>query len=93
MEIGGSVDYSKYLRDRAAEMNEFMLTAPEPASSEFFTLAALCRDGADRIERQSHRGRPWLVSPSQPRPSAAERRAKQADDTSDQRLPSPLPLC
>jgi hypothetical protein len=85
------MDYAKYLRDRAVEMNEFMLTAPEPASSEFFTLAALCRDGADRIERQSHRGRPWLVSPSDLThvPSRAERRAKQVDDASDERLPSP----
>jgi hypothetical protein len=86
------MDYAKYLRDRAAEMSEFSLTASEPASSEFFKLASLCRDGADRIERQPHRGRPWLVSPSEPRPSPAEGRAKQVDDTSDQRLPSPLPL-
>lgn len=86
------MDYAKYLRDRAAEMSEFTLTAPEPASSEFFKLASLCRDGADRIERQSHRGRRWLVSPSEPRPGPAERRAKQVDDASDARLPSPLPL-
>jgi hypothetical protein len=85
------MDYAKYLRDRGAEMSAFTLTAPEPASSEFFKLASLCRDAADGIERQSHRGRPWLVSPS-PRPGPAEGRAKQVDDASDARLPSPLPL-
>jgi hypothetical protein len=86
------MDYAKYLQDRAAEMTEFILTATEPAASEFFKLASLCRESADRIERQSHRGRPWLVSPSEPRPSPAERRVQRVDDASDERLPSPLPI-
>jgi hypothetical protein len=55
------MEHPKYLRERAAEMSEFALTATEPASSEFFKLASLCRDSADRIERLSHRG-PWIIS-------------------------------
>jgi hypothetical protein len=55
------MDYSKYLRDRAAEMSEFTLTAPEPACSDFFKLAALCRDSADRVER-SRGGPSWAHS-------------------------------
>jgi hypothetical protein len=55
------MEYSKYLRERAAEMSEFALTATEPAASEFFKLASLCRDSADRIERLSLRGA-WINS-------------------------------
>ena len=83
------MDYLKYLRDRAAEMSEFALSATEPASSEFFKLASLCRDSADRVERLSRGGRPWLVSPKEgaPSPSAAsvspaETRVRQEDDAS-----------
>jgi len=59
------MDYAKYLRERAAEMSELALTATEPAASvEFFKLASLCRDSAERIERLS-KGRPWHVSRSE----------------------------
>ncbi len=55
------MDYAKYLRERAAEMSELALTATEPAASvEFFKLASLCRDSAERVERLSQ-GRAWLV--------------------------------
>lgn len=97
--IGGVMDYLKYLRDRAEEMREFALMVKEPASSEFFKLATLCRDSADRVERLSRGGRPWLVSriesapnPSEPRPSAAQTGFRQEDDASGERLPSSLPL-
>lgn len=75
------MDYSKYLRDRAAELSEFTLTAPEPASSEFFKLAALCRDSADRIER-SRGGRSWAVSrkESAPNPSAPSDRSSETHE-------------
>jgi hypothetical protein len=56
------MDYAKYLRERAAEMSELALTATEPAASvEFFKLASLCRDSAERVERLSP-GRLWGVS-------------------------------
>jgi hypothetical protein len=56
------MDYAKYLRERAAEMSELALTATEPAASvEFFKLASLCRDSAERVERLSP-GRRWDVS-------------------------------
>jgi hypothetical protein len=56
------MDYAKYLRERAAEMSELALTATEPAASvEFFKLASLCRDSAERVERLSP-GRQWEVS-------------------------------
>jgi hypothetical protein len=59
------MDYARYLRERAAEMSELALTATEPAASvEFYKLASLCRDSAERIERLS-RGRPWHVSRSE----------------------------
>ena len=59
------MDYAKYLRERAAEMSELALTATEPAASvEFFKLASLCRDSAERVERLS-KGRPWHVSRSE----------------------------
>ncbi|HUC65144.1 MAG TPA: hypothetical protein VMA53_06940 [Stellaceae bacterium] len=46
-------------------MSELALTATEPAASvEFFKLASLCRDSAERIERLS-KGRPWHVSRSE----------------------------
>ena len=92
------MDYPKYLRDRAAEMRELSLTATEPASSEFFKLASLCRDSADRVERLSRGGRPWLVSRKEGALSSesslcpAETRVEHEDDASDERLPSPLPL-
>jgi hypothetical protein len=59
------MDYATYLRERAAEMSELALTATEPAASvEFFKLASLCRDSAERVERLSQR-RLWRVSPSE----------------------------
>lgn len=59
------MDYARYLRERAAEMSELALTATEPAASvEFFKLASLCRDSAERVERLSQ-GRLWRVSRSE----------------------------
>jgi hypothetical protein len=72
------MDYAKYLRERAAEMSELALTATEPAASvEFFKLASLCRDSAERVERLSP-ARLWSVSrmeeggTSAPSPGSAE---------------------
>ena len=59
------MDYARYLRERAAEMSELALLATEPAASvEFYKLASLCRDSAERVERLS-RGRLWRVSRSE----------------------------
>jgi hypothetical protein len=73
------MDHSKYLRDRAAEMSEFALTAPEPASSEFFKLASLCRDSADRVDRLTHGSQRWLVSPKEDAPSQSAAAVNSAE--------------
>jgi hypothetical protein len=90
------MDYAKYLRNWAAEMTEFVLTAHEPASSEFFKLAALCRDSADRIER-SRGGRSWSHSrkesasnSSAPPARPSEKGVQPEEVPSGERLSPPL---
>jgi hypothetical protein len=64
------MDDGKYLRDRAAEMTDFVLTAPEPASSEFFKLAAqgvpMKRNAEARV-RDEDRDHAGLVTVAAPR--------------------------
>jgi hypothetical protein len=90
------MDYAKYLRDRAAEMNEFMLTAPEPASSEFFKLAALCRDSADRVERsrggrsRAHSRKESVSNLSAPSARSSETGVQPEEVPSAERLSPPL---